>query len=246
MEVSCIIPAFNEEPTIKNIINIVKKIKDVKEIIVVDDGSKDSTAKIALSCGAKVIIHRNNKGKGSALKSGLKKAKYNYILFLDADIINIKTKAINKMINNLKKSDAVIGYFNPSCFQTFTDFIYIPLMKLFFPEVLDKIKKGYLSGQRAFRKKFIKKMHLEEGFGVETGMNIQMTFKNSYISYVNLGNVKFILKGYQRSMDGIAETILKYARNHKRIDNLKESSLFDVYRNIYSILRKEESRLNRQ
>ncbi|MDP3639755.1 MAG: glycosyltransferase family 2 protein [Nanoarchaeota archaeon] len=63
-----IIPAYNEEKTISAVIIAAKK--QVPEVIVVDDGSHDATGPVAQRCGARVVRHRVNMGKGSALKTG--------------------------------------------------------------------------------------------------------------------------------------------------------------------------------
>jgi len=64
MKISCIVPAFNEESTISDVLKNIKKVKTIREIIVVDDGSTDNTFRQAKSEGVKVIRHSSNKGKG--------------------------------------------------------------------------------------------------------------------------------------------------------------------------------------
>ncbi|MHB1041652.1 MAG: glycosyltransferase family 2 protein [Eubacteriales bacterium] len=64
-----IIPAFNEEKTIKKIVSAAGRYVD--EVIVVDDGSKDNTARLALSAGAYVHRHSKNFAYGEAIKTGL-------------------------------------------------------------------------------------------------------------------------------------------------------------------------------
>jgi len=85
--VSIIIPAYNEQESIGEIIrDIKKKIYSVQyEILVVNDGSSDATAKLALKAGGKVISHNRNKGYGASLKSGIKQAKGDWLLFMDGD-----------------------------------------------------------------------------------------------------------------------------------------------------------------
>ncbi len=89
MKLSIIIPVFNEEKTILQILERVKKadIPIVHEIIIVDDGSTDTTReKLKKIKGAKIILHKKNQGKGAAVKTGIKNAKGDYILIQDADL----------------------------------------------------------------------------------------------------------------------------------------------------------------
>lgn len=94
-KISIIIPAYNEEDNlIHNIDRIhywLNKLKFDYQIIVSDDGSTDKTSEIALKCNATLIRSEKNKGKGHALREGLKYAIYNNVLMLDADLsVNIK------------------------------------------------------------------------------------------------------------------------------------------------------------
>jgi polyprenyl-phospho-N-acetylgalactosaminyl synthase len=68
MNIFCVIPAFNEEKTISEVVNKVKSLVD--NIVVVDDGSSDHTAEIAISAGAVVLQHPLNRGQGAALETG--------------------------------------------------------------------------------------------------------------------------------------------------------------------------------
>ena len=92
IRISIIIPAFNEENTIIALLNKVDKVKVEgvqKEIIVIDDASKDNTLNLLKNNSklySKLIAFKKNKGKGAAVKSGLEKATGDYILFQDADL----------------------------------------------------------------------------------------------------------------------------------------------------------------
>lgn len=85
---SIVIPAFDEEESIGRVLNRIEKSLGRHltnyEVIVVNDGSSDMTAKIACDLGAQVI-NQQNRGYGSALKTGLLQAKGQYLCFLDAD-----------------------------------------------------------------------------------------------------------------------------------------------------------------
>ena len=93
MKLSIIIPVYNEE---KTIVDIIKKVKDVnldttrKEIIVVDDGSDDKTVSVLKNkvepIVDKVIYKQKNIGKGAAIRTGIEYASGDYIIFQDADL----------------------------------------------------------------------------------------------------------------------------------------------------------------
>lgn len=105
-----IIPAYNEEKRIKEVIQKTKKYS--KSIIVVDDGSKDSTYKVAKKLNIVALKHIVNLGKGAALKTGCDYAIKNSakrLIVLDADAQH-DPKEIPKFIKNLNKVDIVFGY----------------------------------------------------------------------------------------------------------------------------------------
>ncbi|HPQ21662.1 MAG TPA: glycosyltransferase family 2 protein, partial [Saprospiraceae bacterium] len=94
---SIIIPAYNEEKTIETILNKLKEVEldnnINKELIVINDASKDNTEQVVLNWAAEnpdALIsyykHEKNKGKGAALHTGIKESKGDYVVIQDADL----------------------------------------------------------------------------------------------------------------------------------------------------------------
>lgn len=83
--VTVIVPAYNEEKAIGDVIRNLKEVVPDYEIIVVNDGSSDATASRAAEAGAMVISHEMNKGYGQALCTGIRAARTDIVVFVDAD-----------------------------------------------------------------------------------------------------------------------------------------------------------------
>jgi glycosyltransferase involved in cell wall biosynthesis len=120
-EISIFFPAYNEEkntkPTVEKSIAVLNKVAEKWEIIIVNDGSKDNTGKVAKNLAlkyknVKVIEHAINRGYGAAFKSGLYAAKYPWIAFTDIDG-QFDFSEITRFIEKQKetKADLVIGYY---------------------------------------------------------------------------------------------------------------------------------------
>lgn len=90
MQLSVIIPCFNEAPTVEKIVQKVLDVPVDKEIIVVDDGSTDGSSEIIRAMEAKypvrALFHPKNRGKGAAIRTGLKHATGKYTIIQDADL----------------------------------------------------------------------------------------------------------------------------------------------------------------
>ena len=86
LKAAAIIPAFREE---KHVADIVRRTRQkLDHVLVVDDGSTDKTAECARKSGAEVIVHEQNRGKGEAIKTGLRHwldRQFNHVIILDAD-----------------------------------------------------------------------------------------------------------------------------------------------------------------
>jgi glycosyltransferase involved in cell wall biosynthesis len=111
-DISIVIPAYNEElqiqPVIQELQELFQQHNMTAEIVVVDDGSSDATARQAKSAGARVIQHRSNRGYGAALKTGILAARNDVIGIIDADR-TYPVKYLPEMFKELEQADMVVG-----------------------------------------------------------------------------------------------------------------------------------------
>ena len=201
------IPAFNEEKNIASLITQLKEITD--EIIVCNDGSTDSTSKIAEELGAIVINHEKNLGYGAAIRSIFLKSKNldgDVLVTIDADgqhRVDDVNKVINPIING--ESDLVIG-------SRFLDESEkeVPKYRKVGIKVITKVTNATIkkqltdsqSGFRAYSKNVIKELNPSElGMGISTEILIKASSKNFRISEVP---IKIIYSGDTSTHDPIS------------------------------------------
>jgi glycosyltransferase involved in cell wall biosynthesis len=107
-KVSVIIPVYNEGKTIADLVSKIKTCYPDFEIIVVDDGSTDNTADAAQSAGARVYSHPYNIGNGAAVKSGIRVADGDILVFMDGDGQHDPEDMAN-LLECMPKFDMVVG-----------------------------------------------------------------------------------------------------------------------------------------
>ncbi|MGL5755071.1 MAG: glycosyltransferase family 2 protein [Paraclostridium sp.] len=178
--VSIIIPAYNEENKIKDTLLGIVDIKEIDEIIVVDDGSSDNTEQVAKSVvNEKIKFFKldKNRGKGYALNYGLKVAMENadIIGFLDGDLGNSSSetiKLIQPVINN--EVDVTIAKFPPAKKKGGMGFVK-RLAKESVLEMTGVELDATISGQRIFKREVLERFdEIPYGYGVEVGMTIDI------------------------------------------------------------------------
>jgi glycosyltransferase involved in cell wall biosynthesis len=106
--VSVLIPAYNEATVIADVVTRLRAVAAWCEILVVDDGSTDDTARAAACAGATVLGHPYNKGNGAAVKTGVRGARGEYVLIIDADGQHQPEDAL-RLIEPLGHYDLVVG-----------------------------------------------------------------------------------------------------------------------------------------
>jgi glucosyl-3-phosphoglycerate synthase len=191
LTVSVIIPAFNEERTVSHVVKVVKSLNYIKEVIVVDDGSTDQTAQMALDAGATVINHLKNRGKGAAIKTGFKNSKGDIVVFLDADLHNLTKNQVDNIIKPIMNGEADITKtkFKREAGRV-TELTAKPLLNFFFPEI--KFDQP-LSGQFAAKRSFLNKIKLEDDYGVDVGIVLDADVMGMKVKEVDIGKIEHVL-----------------------------------------------------
>lgn len=223
-KVSVIIPAYNEEDTVAQVVEVVKKVSYVDEIIVVNDGSSDNTEAEALKAGAIVINHKTNRGKGQALYTGYQQAECDIIAFIDADIFNLTSKKVEAIIKPilLGKTDITKTKFARESGRV-TELTAKPLLNFFFPEISFEQP---LSGQFAARKEVLKKINFEKDYGVDVGIVIDADVLGISIMEVDIGAIQHDmspLEDLNLMANEVVRTIIGRANKYGRvtmIDNI--------------------------
>ena len=179
MKLSVIVPAYNEKPTIKEILTRIEKAPYDKEIIVVDDASTDGTRQVLeqmnaerLFPSARFIYHSVNQGKGAALRTGIREVAGDIVLIQDADLEYDPCEygvLIQPIVAGL--ADAVYGsrfLSGPHRVLFFRHFVgnrLLTLMSNFFTDLnLTDMETGF----KAFRREVFSSITIEENrFGFE-------------------------------------------------------------------------------
>jgi len=216
--VSIIIPAYNEEDAIEKTIAEVKRLNLSKEIIVIDDGSRDNTARIVKQLEAvKLVEHGINKGRGAAIKSGIDNSSGEIICTQDADMEQLPSdipRLIQPILDNL--ADVVYGSRfkkqknSSTLLRIIGNRFFAFLGNLLFRQRLTDI----YTGSKCYSRKVFERIHLEsDGFEQEVEILAKLSRHKMKIaeipieySFRTLGVSKMKLR------DGIigSYTIIKY------------------------------------
>ena|GEM_PF-236345 len=182
-----VVPAYNEEETIAEVVRELKKTPCIGRVIVVSDGSDDQTAAQAREAGADLVLDlAQNAGKTNAMKQGVLAAEGDYVLFLDADLCGLTCEHIHALCRPVLCDEAVstIGIFKHG--RGLTD--------------AAQVISPFLSGQRVVpRDLFFRAIGDDvEGFGAEMAITRQMKKEDVEAETVPLEGVSHRTKEQKR------------------------------------------------
>lgn len=213
--VTVIIPAWNEEKTIGNVVKFCLSHALVSEVIVVDDRSDDNTVKEAEAAGAFVVLSERQ-GKGYSMKEGIAIADNELIVFLDGDIDPYPPETINKLVQPLlnDESDFVKACFSRNAGRI-TELVAKPLLSILYPQLAAFSQP--LSGMIAGRRVFFEKIDFFIDYGVDIGILIDMHYMDVRISEVSIGYIQNKSKPWRalaRMSHEVAGAIIHKAFQH--------------------------------
>lgn len=177
MEVTFLIPAYNEASTIADVLDRIAELGLDYEAIVVDDGSTDTTADIVLSRvapGGRVqLLRKPNGGKGSALRHGIPHCRGNIVVVQDADM-EYDPRDVPALIEPIQRNVADVVYGSrlsggrPQRAYMFWHMIGNRFLSLLTGILFNTTITDMETGYKAFRIDVLKQLHLtEDHFGIE-------------------------------------------------------------------------------
>jgi glycosyltransferase involved in cell wall biosynthesis len=216
LKVAAIVPAYNEEKTIVNVLDALKQTSIVGQIIVVSDGSEDDTVHAVSNCygyesdGVVIIELLQNRGKGGAVKAGLDRCTADIILVLDADLIGLTTDHIEALLEPVISGEALmsVGIFEKG--RVATD--------------LAQKMAPFLSGQRALRRNLLESISDLDfsRFGLEMALHQYVEENELAAEVVQLPDLSHVMKeeklGFSKGVAARAKMYWEIVKYAARID----------------------------
>ncbi|KAA3601542.1 MAG: glycosyltransferase family 2 protein [Calditrichaeota bacterium] len=220
MSFCVLIPAFNSERTLEELLSRVSKILPYRDkILVVDDGSKDKTLEIAESFGAKTLLHEKNFGKGEALKNGFSwaiKNDFDFVLTIDSDLQHLPEKIPNFLECQEKtSSDLVVGSrmkdlqtmpMHRRASNTITSF----LLSIRTGQKIEDSQSGF----RLYSTKMLSKIELTTSrYELESEILIKAGIRNFKISFIEIPTIYGDEKSEIRALRDISNFVKIYFKS---------------------------------
>ena len=194
-KLSVIIPAYNEAEAIGNLLDDIvnRSLHHQYELIIIDDGSTDNTAKVVQKYPVTLIKHTKNLGYGAALKTGIRRACGNKVIMLDSDGQH-DPQYIHQIEEMLNEHVLVIGERTEDSFQVSNRQAGKRLIRLVGEYLFEQKLPDYNSGFRGFDRQIIKGMlHI-----MPNGFSFSTTSTMAFISEgYSIGTIPIVVKERQ-------------------------------------------------
>ncbi len=240
--ITVVIPALNESARISGVIELAKSYASVNDIIVIDDGSVDSTVEIATTAGARVLTS-SLLGKGASMQDGLKAARNEFVVYLAGDLTGLRKDLIEILTAALSSGEAdfVKARFSRSAGRV-TTLTAKPLLELFFPEIAGFAQP--LGGVIAGRASFLKTLEFETDYGVDLALLIDAQMAGARIVEVDIGHIEHdsqSLEALSEMARQVVRALLARAERYGRLTGSRIAEVEEVERHA-----REEIAISRQ
>ncbi|MBI5644559.1 glycosyltransferase [Candidatus Kaiserbacteria bacterium] len=182
MKIAAIVPAYNEQERIGEVLRALIDCKDFDEVLVVDDGSKDGTKEEAERFGVRVIRHDKNRGKARAMESGVAATNASIIMFCDADLRGLTHEIVQEIVRPVivGETDMMIGMHGRTIYER--DFVVKMTPRL--------------GGLRAVRRELWDAVPVKykKGFQIEAALNFYARHWGRGYQYSIFGDLKQTIK----------------------------------------------------
>ena len=211
--ITIVIPAFNEEASIGEVVKMLKAEFQEAELIVINDGSSDQTEEKAAASGANVICHDKNLGYGASLKTGTRAATRDYILFCDGDGQH-SVEDVGKLIEECEGYDLVVGERGEDSYHPLLRRPGKFIMKKFGEMLAGVAIPDINSGLRIFKRKTLMRyLHLmPDGFSFSTTSTFAIMKSNRKYKYIPIKVKKRIGKSSVSQIKHGAQSLLLMLR----------------------------------
>ena len=203
---SVIIPALNEADTIGSVVRFARRDPLVGEVLVVDNGSTDETARLARAAGAAVLTG-SLQGKGASMEDGLRAARHDVVLYLDGDLVGLRPDLVERLARPILdgEADFVKARFSRRAGRV-TALTARPLLRSLFPE-LAHIHQP-LGGVIAARRSLLEGLRFENDYGVDVGLLLDVAAAGARLVEVDVGH----LDHDSQPLEALGEMALQVAR----------------------------------
>lgn len=186
--VSAIVPAYNEAATIVQVVRRLLRHPDIDEVIVVSDGSTDDTAARVSKTDARLIVLRENGGKGNAMEIGVRAAAYDTLLFADADLQGLTDAMIAQLVDKVRDERyEMFTLIRDRASEHFQ--LYLP-------------SQYVVGGERSLTRRLWNMVPAEDrqGFGVELALNYYAAAQGMHIGHELAPGLSQISKERKRGL----------------------------------------------
>lgn len=224
--ITVVIPALNESEHIAAVVALAKRSRNVRQVIVVDDGSVDGTPELARAAGAKVITGKML-GKGGSMEDGMEAASENIIAYLDGDLHGLCEDLVDRLCAPLLNGEAdfVKAKFSRAAGRV-TVLTAKPLLQIFFPEIADFAQP--LGGIMAARKEVLQSLSFEADYGVDLGLLIDASEAGWKLAEVDIGHLEHESQTLERLGDMAKQVVRTLLLRADKLGKLSGSRLSEV------------------